>query len=542
MKKMKFWNYASKFLTLSLVGSMLVFTSCKEEEVTPAGDPIATFTFEISSENYLSVTFNSAGAQNAASYAWSFGDDNVSTEANPTHVYSAEGTYTASLVVTNADGKESNTFTAEITITDPDAALKLLTGEVSKTWKLYREGVALEVGPSPENPSGWYAGSNDGDRPCNYDDSWTFGIDGSLVYDDGNTFWGEFGVWNSASDIFETCFEPTAENMTIDGTDVSAWGSGTHAFSYDVAAGELTLDGVGAWIVVPNLGTSAPHAITEFPTTKTVPISIEEFDGYDLLTVTFDHGDAGFRRATYVSYDDPADEPAIVSFSVGFDVVVEGRVCTFTNTSVDAISYSWDFGDGNSSAEVSPVHTYADDGTYTVVLTATGSGTNSGTAEKVLIIDTATPTEAAPTPTEADADVISVYSDAFTDITGVNFNPGWGQATVFSEEVIASDNVIKLSGLNYQGIDFVGNAQDVSGKTTVHVDIWCKEVTDVNFSLISTNTASENPVALTTEAGVWKSFDIPLTDYTVPDLSAIDQLKFDNAASATIYYDNIYFY
>lgn len=44
---------------------------------------------------------------------------------------------------------------------------------------------------------------------------------------------------------------------------------------------------------------------------------------------------------------------------------------TFTNSSVGAVSYSWDFGDGNSDITATPSHTYASSGDYTVVLTAT---------------------------------------------------------------------------------------------------------------------------------------------------------------------------
>ena len=44
---------------------------------------------------------------------------------------------------------------------------------------------------------------------------------------------------------------------------------------------------------------------------------------------------------------------------------------TFTNTSFNASSFMWDFGDGNTSTEKSPTHTYASTGTYNVVLTAT---------------------------------------------------------------------------------------------------------------------------------------------------------------------------
>lgn len=44
---------------------------------------------------------------------------------------------------------------------------------------------------------------------------------------------------------------------------------------------------------------------------------------------------------------------------------------TFTNNSTASTSYVWDFGDGMTSTEENPVHTYADEGNYTVKLTAT---------------------------------------------------------------------------------------------------------------------------------------------------------------------------
>ena len=54
-----------------------------------------------------------------------------------------------------------------------------------------------------------------------------------------------------------------------------------------------------------------------------------------------------------------------------FEYSVEDLTVTFTNQSVDAETYAWDFGDGSAiSAEENPIHEYATEGTYKVTLTA----------------------------------------------------------------------------------------------------------------------------------------------------------------------------
>jgi PKD repeat protein len=59
----------------------------------------------------------------------------------------------------------------------------------------------------------------------------------------------------------------------------------------------------------------------------------------------------------------------------GFTSVIDDKTVTFTNTSTDATSYSWDFGDGSAaSTEENPVHVYAAYGDFDVRLTATGAG------------------------------------------------------------------------------------------------------------------------------------------------------------------------
>ncbi|WP_111706996.1 PKD domain-containing protein [Lutibacter citreus] len=58
---------------------------------------------------------------------------------------------------------------------------------------------------------------------------------------------------------------------------------------------------------------------------------------------------------------------------------------TFTNTSTNATSYFWDFGDSNTSTAKNPTHTYSTTGTYFVKLTSTNSfGTNEKTISVIV--------------------------------------------------------------------------------------------------------------------------------------------------------------
>ncbi|MEI6411310.1 MAG: peptidylprolyl isomerase [Bacteroidota bacterium] len=58
------------------------------------------------------------------------------------------------------------------------------------------------------------------------------------------------------------------------------------------------------------------------------------------------------------------------SFTVPVTKVQAPADVTFTNTSLKADAYEWDFGDGGTSTEMSPTHTYKHSGNYAVVLKA----------------------------------------------------------------------------------------------------------------------------------------------------------------------------
>ena len=79
-------------------------------------------------------------------------------------------------------------------------------------------------------------------------------------------------------------------------------------------------------------------------------------------------------------------QPKVEAPKARFTAVVDGLVVTFTNASKDAESYAWDFGDGSAvSAEENPVHTYAEAGTYTVVLTAKNKGGENKASQAVVV-------------------------------------------------------------------------------------------------------------------------------------------------------------
>ncbi len=310
MKKRNYFQWLALFSMLFLLGAVVTLSSCKKDSDDPeVKDPIASFQYEISAANFLEVAFTNF-SQNATSYSWDFGDGNTSTETDPTHVYDAVGSYDVVLTAKN-DAGVSKTFSESFELKDPNSALTILAGTSSKTWKLYREGTSMSLGPNAEDPAAWWEGlTNSGARPCLYYQTFTFHVDGSYVFDDNGMFWGEYGVFDG-TDNYEICFEAIAANMiNKDGVDVSAWLSGTHSFTYDPATGDVTLDGMGAWIGIPKLGptgeTTVPVASTSFN------ISIEEMEGYDIMTVAFDYGEAGYWQIKYASYSDPSLEPEVV--------------------------------------------------------------------------------------------------------------------------------------------------------------------------------------------------------------------------------------
>jgi len=149
-----------------------------------------------------------------------------------------------------------------------------------------------------------------------------------------------------------------------------------------------------------------------------------------------------------------------------------------------------------------------------------------------------TPTTAAPAPAYSAANVISVFSDAYTNIGGTDLSPNWGQATVVSQIPVGGNNTLKYKGLNYQGIQ-LGSTQNVSSMTHLHLDFWSVNSTSLNVYLISAGPV-EKAYKLTVPTSGWTSLDIPLSSFAPVNLSGVIQLKFDG--NGDIFLDNILFH
>ena len=142
------------------------------------------------------------------------------------------------------------------------------------------------------------------------------------------------------------------------------------------------------------------------------------------------------------------------------------------------------------------------------------------------------PTSAAPIPpARAAGDVISIYGSAYTNITGINTNPSWGQNTVVTEVALAGDNALQYSNFNYQGTDFANNAQNISAMQFLHVDVWTNAQSPNIYAISS---GPEESKAISSIAGSWQSLNIPVAGLT-GNLNSVIQFKFDFLIFKPIY-------
>jgi len=108
------------------------------------------------------------------------------------------------------------------------------------------------------------------------------------------------------------------------------------------------------------------------------------------------------------SIADATPPEADFSFSQGAGPDEEWKDYTFANLSTSATTYSWDFGDGNTSTEVDGANTYAGEGTFTVTLTASDAlGVTSTFSQTFDVVEPEAPAVPDPVLVNADFDKLA---------------------------------------------------------------------------------------------------------------------------------------
>ena len=153
----------------------------------------------------------------------------------------------------------------------------------------------------------------------------------------------------------------------------------------------------------------------------------------------------------------------------------------------------------------------------------------------------------APTPTRDESEVLSLFSDSYTNKISANWNPRWEWSTAEYTEIDTGDNhIARYSGLNFVVIVFNKTA-DCSSKTHLHLDVLCmdevSESTIITVSIYYGTTEIKYPITLEKypdfKSKQWLSLDLELEkeNKLIPQLAlACD----DNTRNILL--DNIYFY
>jgi len=374
--------------------AITVISSCKKDDEDPKKEVIAGFTYTIDAENSLMVAFTST-SQNATSLSWEFGDGTTSTETNPTHTYTAAGVFKVKLTATGEGG--SDNVSQDVTIVNANELLTILTGGTEKTWKLIRDvstaRYPLEVGPDDPWQIWWAYGLQEdlANRTCLLNDEWKFTADGDMIFDAKGDYWAEGGVFHP--DLENKC-QPTDQMYGPANEDLTAWGNGTHTWA--IEEGKLTVTGLGAYIGLSKAATDAEVKVPQASVTyNIIKLSEGSTDTLIVQTSYMAGTTPAHWRFVLVHYDNPADEPPIPgpSPSASFDMTIDNRTITCTNTSTNGVTYLWEFGDGTTSTETNVTHTYATDGAFNVKLTATNPN-GFGEAVKLVFITNTTLTDA----------------------------------------------------------------------------------------------------------------------------------------------------
>jgi PKD repeat protein len=347
------------------------------------------------------VNFTNTSTNYPTSYSWTFpgGSPATSTATNPTVTYNTPGTYSVTLTATNQWGSKTITQTNIITVgSAPASPTVSANGPTS-----FCSGGSVVLTSSQANGNTW---SNSGTSAAI-----TVSTSGTYTV----TYTDALGCSaTSAPTAVTVNTTPIAPTVSANGPTTFCTG-GSVVLTSSQATGNVWSNsaGTGASITVTTSGTysvtytdgngcsatSTPTSVsvsnapiptvsasaTEVCSGDSIVLTSSVADSYlwnngggTTQSITVTNGGSYTVTVTNANACDGAGTSSPITVNIlptpvaSATYTVNGNVVTFTNTTSNGTSYSWDFGDQSTSIDASPVHTFAANGTYTVVLIATG--------------------------------------------------------------------------------------------------------------------------------------------------------------------------
>jgi len=331
--------------------------------------PVAAFSASPTSGRApLKVKFTDKSTGSPTKWKWDFGDGSKSFLQNPTHKYSKEGKYTVTLKVTNAAGINTATKSKYITVTKKPVAAFYASPTSGK--------VPLKVkftDKSTGSPTKWKWDFGDGSKSFIQNPTHKYSKEGKYTVTLKVT--NAAGINTATKSKYITVTE-TSQTST---TALSASPTPTAALSASPKSGNAPLN-----VTFTDKSTGSPtkwkwdFGDGETSTTKN---PTHEYSATGKYTVTLTAGNAAGSNTTTKSKYIIVTETSQAPVADFWGSTLSGNAplnVTFTETSKGSpTSWKWDFGDGTSSTEKSPTHTYSAAGTYTVKLTSTNAAGNS---------------------------------------------------------------------------------------------------------------------------------------------------------------------
>jgi|GEM_PF-625334 len=163
------------------------------------------------------------------------------------------------------------------------------------------------------------------------------------------------------------------------------------------------------------------------------------------------------------------------------------------------------------------------------------------------------PTEAAPTPTQPASNVISLFSNAYTNVAVDTWSAPWDMADV-ADVMIAGNATKKYSNLTFAGVEFHTPGPVVNATTMerFHADVWTANASTFKVKLVDFGANgtfgggddTEHELSFTPTLGSWFSIDVPLSNFTgMTSKAHIAQLILvGDGGGKTAWIDNVYFY